>query len=140
MSALASVDAGWDMVDADGKFTFSLPKSLVPVEQRSVDSLVRRWEGKQLAVHFDYGRYADPLITYRDKKGYRGTTAQIDNHPVSVVEFERDHGWRFTAVHFSDLGSDLFGQTVKLTVVAESGPNIEKDIPWRILRSVRFGR
>ena len=139
MSAPASMDPGWVTVDVDGKFTFSLPQSLVPAEQRSVDSLVRRWEGEELAVHLDYGRYADPLIFYRRKKGCREATEQIDSHPVFVVEFERDDGWRFTAVHFSDLGSDPFGQTIKLTVVAESGPSIEKDIPLRIVRSIKFG-
>ncbi len=140
MNTPASTAAGWVTVDADGKFTLSLPASLVPVQQRSVDSLARRWKGEQLVVHFDYGRYADPLIFYRDKKGYRAFTDQIDARPALVVEFERDDGWRFTAAHFADLGPDPFGQTIKLTVVVESGPGVGSDIPFRIVRSVRFAR
>jgi hypothetical protein len=130
------VPTDWIRIEADGRFTFWLPPGLLEQDTRGIDSYVRRWESQNMLVHFDYGRFSDPLTLYSAQKGYEATTTRVSGYPVRIVSFERDNGWRFTAVHFSDLGQDTAGQVVKLTLVVESSPQVAADWPSKIVKSV----
>jgi hypothetical protein len=128
----------WTLVEVDDKFSLRLPASLTKRGTRPIDSDTRRWEGPDLIVHSDYGRFSDPLTTYSRKKSHRAETASIGGDQATIVSFEQDNGWLFTAVHFPNLGEDAFGGILKLTLVVESSPEVDPGVPMRIVTSVRF--
>ena len=75
---------------------------------------------------------------YSRKKSYQITSKNIDDYPARMVSFEKDNGWNFVGVHFSDLGRNKFDQIIKLTLVVESAPKINKEIGSRIVKSIRL--
>ena len=137
-TAYVDVPAGWAEIRVDEKFAFALPPGMAPVETRSLDSNVQRWEGQGLVVHFDYGRFSDPLTLYARKPGYVASTERIAGRTASVVSFNLEGRQRFTAVHFPDVGRDPYNQVLKLTLVVESSPDSEAKLPLQIIHSVRF--
>jgi hypothetical protein len=60
---------------------------------------------------------------------------KTDNYSARIVSFEKDNGWNFVGVHFPDLGKNKFDQIIKLTLVVESAPKIDKEIGSRIVKS-----
>jgi len=132
------IPTDWKKVEAGGKFTFWIPPALEEVGVRAIDSTVRRWEGKEMMVHFDYGRFSDPLTLYSEKKLFETASELIDNRSARIVSFERVDGWYLTAVHFPELGKDKYQRTLKLTLVVESAPGVSKEVPTTIVKSVRF--
>jgi len=133
-----SIPRNWMRIEANNKFSFWLPPALVARDVRSHDSYERRWESKDMVVHFDYGRFSDPLTLYSRKNSYEAATERIGSYTTTIVSFQQDDGWRFTAAHFPDLGSDQFGRTVKLTLAVDTNPKVPKDVPLKIVRSITF--
>ena len=125
-------------IEANNKFSFWLPPTLVARDVQSHDSYMRRWESKDMVVKFDYGRYSDPLTFYSRKNSYEAATERIGGYATKIVSFQRDDDWRFTAAHFPDLGSEQFGRTVKLTLTVDTNPKVPRDVPLKIVRSVTF--
>jgi len=125
-------------IEANNEFCFWLPPALVASDKLSHDSYVRRWESKDVVVHFDYGRFSDPLTLYSRKNSYEAATERIGGYTTTIVSFQRDDGSRFTAAHFPDLGSDQFGRTVKLTLAVDTHPKVPEDVPLKIVRSITF--
>jgi uncharacterized protein YijF (DUF1287 family) len=130
------VPTDWKVVRINNKFSFWIPPSVTEVEGRSIDSYSRRWKGDDITINFDYGLFSDPLTLYSRKKSYQITNEKIDNYSARIVSFQRDNGWSFVGVHFPELGKNKFDQIVKLTLVVESGPKIDKEIGSRIVKSI----
>ena len=133
-----SIPRNWMRIEANNEFCFWLPPALVASDKLSHDSYVRRWESKDVVVHFDYGRFSDPLTLYSRKNSYEAATERIGGYTTTIVSFQRDDGSRFTAAHFPDLGSDQFGRTVKLTLAVDTHPKVPEDVPLKIVRSITF--
>lgn len=132
------VPTDWMKVNVNDRFAFWIPPGLVAADAQGIDSYIQRWESEDIIVHFDYGRFSDPLTSYSRKKSYEPTTEQISGYSASIVSFEFDNGWWFTAIHFPDLRRDSFGQVIKLTLVAETSPRVDKEVPLKIVKSVTF--
>jgi hypothetical protein len=130
------IPADWIKIKVNDKFAFWIPPGLAAVRVRGVDSHVQRWETEKIVVHFDFGRFSDPLTLYSRKKSHVVTAEQISGRSATIVSFERDDGWQFTAIHFPDLGKDTSGQVVKLTLVVETDPKVSKEVPLKIVKSV----
>ena len=133
-----SVPTDWKEVRVNDAFVFWIPPDLMPVDVRGPDSLVQRWESADMIVHLDYGRYSDPLTFYSRKKSYESVTKQISGYDGTLISFEREDGWRATAVHFPDVGRDSFGQVLKLTLFVETAPTVSREVPLMLVESVRF--
>jgi uncharacterized protein YijF (DUF1287 family) len=130
------VPTDWIIVRINNKFNFWIPPSVIEVEGRSIDSYSRRWKGDDIAINFDYGPFSDPLTLYSRKKSYQITNEKIDNYSARIVSFQKDNDWNFVGIHFPDLGKNKFDQIIKLTLVVESGPKIDKEIGSRIAKSI----
>lgn len=128
----------WTRTETNAGFSFLLPSTLVPSGGQGIDSNIQRWQSKDLAVNYDYGRFSDSLTLYSRKKNYRASTLLLEGYTATLVSFERDDGWRFTGIHFPDLGRDRFDRTIKLTLVVEASAEINEGVSEKILRSICF--
>lgn len=137
-SIKVNVPTDWIKIQVNNIFSFWVPSSVKEVESRSIDSYSRRWKGDDIVLNIDYGPFSDPLTLYSRKKSYQITSKNIENYPARIVSFEKDSGWNFVGVHFSDLGRNKFDQIIKLTLVVESAPKIDKEIGSRIVKSIRL--
>jgi len=133
-----NIPIDWKKVEVKNVFAIWLPPTLREEYVSAVDSSVRRWANENIIVHFDLGRFSDPLTLYSQKRAFEMSSEQIDGVTATLVSFHQDNGWYLTAVHFPDLGKDRFGQTVKLTLVVEAKAIVDKQVPLRIVRSVQF--
>ncbi len=128
----------WKVVRINDTFSFQIPPLVIEVEGRSVDSYSRYWKGDDITINFDYGRFSDPLTLYSRKNSYQITNEKINNYSARIVSFQRENGWNFIGVHFQALGKNKFDQIIKLTLVVETGPKIDKEIGSRIIKSIRL--
>jgi len=84
------IPTDWTEVKVNDKFMFWVPPKLIAVDVRAIDSHVQRWESQDIIVHFDYGRFSDPLTFYSRKKSYETITEQISGYSATIVSFERE--------------------------------------------------
>lgn len=127
----------WIQVQITDKCSFMVPPALVEVKARSIDSHSRGWKGNGITVNFDYGLFSDPLTLYSNKLSFHISEEKIDGLQARIVWFQKDDGWNIIGIHFLDLGKNNYNQTIKLTVVVEIGPNVDKEIGFRIIKSVK---
>jgi hypothetical protein len=128
----------WIKIEDNNKFTFWIPPGLREAKIHPIDSHLRRWESENLVVQFDYGQFSDPLTLYSRKGQYKTTNDQISNYAANIISFQRDSGWHFNGAHFPDLGKDSYGHVIKITLTVESGPEVDRELPLKIVRSIRF--
>ena len=62
---------GWDIINADGKFIFSIPQNMQKQDTPGIDSYVEEYRNTNMKVSFDYGIYSDPLDGYSMEPEYK---------------------------------------------------------------------
>jgi hypothetical protein len=130
------IPTDWILIQINNEFSFWIPPSVMEVKGHSIDSYSRHWKGVDIVINFDYGLFSDPLTLYSRNKSYQITNVNINNYAARKVSFQKDNGWNFVGVHFPNLGKNKFGQIIKLTLVVESGPEVDKEIGSRIIKSI----
>jgi len=128
----------WTEVKFNNLLTFRSPVALSKTPDQGIDSSFALWKGEGITVHIDYGLFCDPLTSYTNRPNYKLRMEEINGYAARIVSFEKLDGSHFAAVHFPDLRKLGGGDVKKLTMVVEASQTMGKEIPFKIIRSIKF--
>lgn len=114
-----------------------LPPTLCASHGAAFESPVGVWEGEGITVLVDATIYADELAPASASPRAVTTREAIGGRPARIVAWDEDDGTRVIAARFDGApgaGSARSG----VTVVVRAAPHVASEIPFRIIRSVRF--
>ena len=129
---------GLDIINADGKFIFSIPQNMQKQDTQGIDSYVEEYRNGNMKASFDYGIYSDPLDGYSMEPQYKEINEVISGREVKIVyfkpgSFSSEYKY-FAGVHFptlKEVGS-------KLTLVVEFNDEKDYETAKTIFRSIYF--
>ena len=138
MSSEPTQPQEWSRTSFEAVGDFGSPVTLHKTDAQGIDTDFGEWKGEGLTVRIDYGIYADPLMSYRDRDGYEELTEEIDGRMARIVSFRPSNGGRFAAAHFK-APNVTGGRTAnRLTMTVEAAAMVGEDVPLRIIRSLKF--
>ena len=146
-SAIAEVAPNeWRVVDAKGRFSFSLPPDMEEQTVQGKDSYVGEYRSSNIQFSFDYGWYSDPLEHdyFPTQPEYQEANVAIGGKSAKIVTFHRaatDSGFPYVAaVYFPDVldGQTSVGMKTRLTMWADCKGQSEQEIAKKIFQSIRF--
>jgi hypothetical protein len=139
----AAMPAGWQVENADGKFTFAIPHDLQQTTDQGTDSFVRRYVNDRMDLTFDYGPWTDPLKGYEDRPEYREETVSIDGRDARLITFISAPGTSgaqnpdlryFSGVYIRETGA----ARTHLGMVTYSRSSDEQAVARKIFTSIRL--
>lgn len=123
-------EKGWGTLDA-GAFALSAPQGWEFHEEQGIDSYVGKFAGDGIKLHFDYGRYSNPLNDATAPK-YTISDEKVGGRKAKIVS-PRSPGTGLTAIYSSKVkGSD------RLCVWANDLTDAQQALVLKILRTIRF--
>lgn len=135
---ISGLRQGWDMINADGKFTFYLLQNMQKQDTFGIDSYVEEYRNQNMRLSFDYGIYSDPLDSYFGESEFKEFKEVISGRDAKIVFFKPasfDSVYKyFAGIHFPAVKE---GEN-QLTMVVQF--NNEKDLETAksIFRSIYF--
>lgn len=126
-------------VTLDQGIKLTVPEGLAPKASQGVDSRVSTLRGRGISLLIDHGPFADTLMSYAGRSGYRSTEEVIDGRPARIVSFDESDGTRVVAAHFDGAKTGQNPQE-RLTTVINLDPKIVgEEAALSIIRSTKFG-
>ena len=143
----------WKRIDAEGKFTFSVPPDMEAEVAQGTDSYVGQYRGNSLRLYFDYGwwpgNFCDARYTAQ-KPQHTDVTTQIGGQTARLVTFyepapKMDHEFPYVAVVcFAELGTEEITEEIRqkitLTMWANGKGRAEQQTAEKIFRSIQFSQ
>jgi hypothetical protein len=128
-NAQGALEAGWVRECPSDAFCFSRPATLKARPVQAIDSLVALYQGDDLSLSFDMGRFGTTV----DSSGKATLQAvTIHGRPGHVASTDRAIVLTVPKVHESVLG------TVKFSMILRAKVKVPADIANKIFESIEF--
>lgn len=129
---------GWDIINAHGKFIFSIPQNMQKQDTHGIDSYVEEYRNKNMRVSFDYGIYSDPLDGYSMEPEYKEIKEVISGREVKIVYFKptsfASEYKYYAGVHFPAVKED----GSRLTMMVEFNDEKDHETARTIFETIYF--
>jgi len=125
---------GWVLMD-EKAFSFYAPPDMKSLPVQGVDSFVGEYHGDSITLHFDYGRFSNPLEN-RDGTGVSEYSSQVEligGKNAKVVSLH-SYGEKLVGVYFPSAG----GEGIRLTVTATGKTPSDYETAKTIFRTIQF--
>jgi hypothetical protein len=124
-------ESGWHRLDA-GPFSILAPSGWGFRQSQGVDSYVGEFAGDGVVLHFDFGRYSNPLEEEK-KPTYVVVHKSIGGRPAKIAS-PRTPGYGITGVYFRNVGDSH-----ALTLFGHDLTPAQQDLVLKIFDTLRFG-
>ena len=146
LAAEKVVAGDWNVVDAKGIFSFSLPSDMEPHPVQGQDTYVGEYRSNAIHLSFTYGEYGIDLCDVKvseTKPQFDQVSIDIDGRRARVLTFNdpSEAGFPYAAAAcFDDLGADWAGEKTKLDLWAYCKNPAGQETAKKIFRSISIKR
>jgi hypothetical protein len=116
----------WQTVRAGG-VELDAPEEVAEGSDQGVEGPVATLAGPGIRLTIDSSPFADPLTRYGSEAEYRLDREDIGGEPAEVVSFRAEDGTNVVAARLPG----------RLTAVAHTDSDADRDVALRMLRSIR---